>query len=456
VVFTPDGKTLISGSVDNSIRLWNLANGKEDLLVKGQHNWIVGLALSSKGKVLASTDFNGAAIHLWDVATHKELHKLVGHQNCVHGVAVSPDGKTVASASYDQTVRLREAATGKEIRQLTGHQGLVFSVAFSRDGKRIASGGSDNTVRLWAADTGKELHKLKGHTAPILWVTFSPDDRTIASVGQDGTVRLWEVLTARERCTLKGHQGWVRAAVFSSDGKLLASGGEDGTARLWETLTGKELHQLTGHEGVVWTVAFSPDNKTVASGDERLVHLWDVARFVEGGPRATALAAKELTSLWTALAAPDAEQAYQAVGKLVKAHRQSVAFLQKQKSLLRKEKPLVVDEKLVARYIAQLDDDAFIVRERAAAKLAQLGKAIKPILVKALDETTSAEVGNRLRGLLKPLEGMPADDIRAVRAVEVLEWIADEAARKALAKLAEEGGALLKQEAGRALKRLNP
>ena len=88
-------------------------------------------------------------LRLWDVATGKEIRSFAGHTGEVSSVAFSPDGRFALSGSWDHTVRLWDVATGKEIRTFAGHTGRVNSVAFSPDGRFALSGSDDHTVRLW-------------------------------------------------------------------------------------------------------------------------------------------------------------------------------------------------------------------------------------------------------------------------------------------------------------------
>ena len=216
VVFSPDGKTIASGSYDNTVKLWNLSG--------------------------------------------QELRTLVGHSGSVTSVVFSPDGKTIASSSWDHTVKLWNLS-GQELHTLKGHTDTVRSVEFSPDGKTIATASDDNTVKLWNL-SGQELHTLKGHSSSVWSVVFSPDGKTIASGSDDYTVKLWN-LSGQELHTLIGHRGSVRSVVFSPDGNSLASGSYDNTVRLWN-LSGQELHILKGNSGSVTSVVFSPDGKTIA------------------------------------------------------------------------------------------------------------------------------------------------------------------------------------------------
>ena len=277
VAFSPDGKTLASGSQDNTVKLWEVSTGKELRTFSGHQNWVLSVAFSPDGKTLASGSHDNT-VKLWEVSTGKELRTFSGHQNSVLSVAFSPDGKTLASGSQDNAVKLWEVSTGKELRTFSGHQDWVLSVAFSPDGKTLASGSQDNTVKLWEVSTGKELRPFSGHQDWVLSFAFSPDGKTLASGSHDNTIKLWEVSTGKELRTFSGHQNSVLSVAFSPDGKTLASGSQDNTVKLWEVSTGKELRTFSGHQNWVFNIAFSPDGKTLASGShDNTVKLWEVS-----------------------------------------------------------------------------------------------------------------------------------------------------------------------------------
>ena len=259
------------GQVDSRVMVGGV------MWTSNSHDGLV--AFSSDGGMLASGSVD-STIRLWDVSTGKMIRTLTGHTAPVDSVAFSPDGRMLASGSMDDTVKLWDVDTGKLIRTLLILRTLewVDSVAFSPDGLTLASGACDHTIKLWNVGTGKLIRTLTGHTGPILSVAFSPDGRMLASGSGDHTIKLWNVTTGKLIRTLTGHMDEVWSVAFSPNGRTLASGAGDETVKLWDVATGKSICTLEGHTGSVYSVAFSPDGQALASGSwDGTVLIWDMS-----------------------------------------------------------------------------------------------------------------------------------------------------------------------------------
>ena len=150
------------------------------LVLRGHIRLVSSVALSPNGNlVISGSDDN--TVRIWDVTSGEAIGQpLRGHDDSVSSVAFSPDGKLVASGSKDKTVRLWDAASGEAIGQpLRGHNSWVSSVAFSPDGKLVVSGSDDKTVRIWDVRSGEPVGEpFRGHDNLVKSVAFSPRWKT--------------------------------------------------------------------------------------------------------------------------------------------------------------------------------------------------------------------------------------------------------------------------------------
>jgi WD40 repeat protein len=292
VCFGPDGRTLASGSDDKSVKLWDVATGRNTTTLKEEDPYLWSCAaFSPDGKMLATGGwFN--KVKLWDVGTRKGKVLLDERKQCPETVAVfSPDGKTLASGGVcRREMKLFDVATGKAKAALVTWKGFnpegVLAIGFTPDSKTLVSVGRPDEVKLWDAVTGKNTATLKiasiAHSAAVsssgkLVATAVYVDLGDRYVAKD--IKVWAVATGKEQVTLQGHTLDVLSLAFDPEGKTLASGCEDGTIKLWDEASGKELATLKGHTDMVWSLAFSKDGKVLASGSaDKTIKLWEVPK----------------------------------------------------------------------------------------------------------------------------------------------------------------------------------
>jgi WD40 repeat protein len=283
VAFSPDGR-FVAGAGWPDARVWEVATGKQAFAIRGHTASPRAIVYSPDGKLII-TGSHDRTIRIWDAGTGQEIAKIEGHTESVLGLAFAPDGQTFASASGDLTARIWSVATRAEVRRIGPFADPAESVAFSRDGKTLVTTCQNSPCKAWDVETGKELFQLgdgkKEHTR---FAGFSPDGRLLASTHADQTLRLSDPATGKE--VRRWHAGSVRtsAVSFAPDGKTVATSGIwDCAIRRWDVATGKEYPVGDGHTGVVRVVAFTPEGATVVSvaDDHRLIY-WDAAT---GRPR---------------------------------------------------------------------------------------------------------------------------------------------------------------------------
>ncbi|KAJ6457822.1 WD40 repeat-like protein [Mycena vitilis] len=291
VAFSPDGKHVVSGSDDRSVRIWDAESGEQlGGPLEGHTSRVLSVAFSPDGKHVVSGS-DDRSVRIWDAESGEQLGgPLEGHTDGVWSVAFSPDGKHIVSGSSDRSVRIWDAESGEQLGDpLEGHTDWVRSVAFSTDGKHIVSGSSDRSIRIWDAESGEQLgDPLEGHTDGVRSVAFSPDGKHIVSGSSDRSVRIWDAESGEQLGgPLEGHTDWVMSVAFSPDGKHIVSGSGDRSVRIWDAESGEQLcDPLEGHTNWVLSVAFSPDGKHIVSGSgDRSVRIWDAESGEQlGGP----------------------------------------------------------------------------------------------------------------------------------------------------------------------------
>ncbi len=289
ITVTPDGKRIVSGSHDRTIRVWDMETGAAiGNTLEGHKGWVNAVAVTLDGKRIVSGS-DDHTIRVWDLETGAAIGKPIkGHKNVVTAVAVTPDGKRIVSGSRDNTIRVWDMETGAAIgNSIEGHEGWVNAVVVTPDGKRIVSGSSDHTIRVWDMETDAAIGKpIEGHEGVVYTVAVTQDGKRIVSGYGDNIIRVWDLETgAAIGKPIKGHKSRVATVAVTQDGKRIVSGAVDGTIRVWDMETGAAIGSLIkGHKSGVTAVAVTPDGKRIVSGsDDCTIRVWDIETGVAIG-----------------------------------------------------------------------------------------------------------------------------------------------------------------------------
>jgi RNA polymerase sigma factor (sigma-70 family) len=510
LAISADGKTLAAGHGNTNLRLIDLATGKDLVPTPGHQGWVGSVAVTADGRTVVTAG-GDETVRCWDPATGRELRRrtvpdegsptarVLSGGKCylttgrdkvfrIHDLetgkehatfrsqdlyrwALSPDRKTFASAGPGKAVQLTDTGTGQPRHTLADVD--AAGMAFTADGLRLVTWSPQKTVTVWDVATGKMLRQF-GAPAPDdgplaangplpYTAALSPDGKLIAlgfqavSAGHQ-VLPVVETTSGKEACHFPVAEDGVMRLEFSPDGKSLAwCGWRDGTVYLGEVATGGVRRRFVGHRGNVSSLAFSADGKTLVSGSEDTTAIvWDLTgRLAAGDQRAGPLSEAALNTAWDTLAKKDADAAYRSIQELAADPARAVPYLRE-----RLHPVAIAEAKRLARLIGELDNDAFEVREKAAAELEKLGGAALPALREALNGRPSPEARRRIEHLIEKQEprdwASSGERLRAWRALEVLERAGTPEARRMLQALADGApGASLTQDAKAVLSRLD-
>ncbi|QRW20296.1 Vegetative incompatibility protein HET-E-1 [Rhizoctonia solani] len=332
IAFSPDSTRLISGSIDNSVCMWEVQKQSGILIGRqqeGHSDWVRSVDFSPCGTYLASAS-DDSTVCIWNARSGRlEGNPQKGHKRRVLFIEFV-GGDRIISASADRTICVWESETGKvkdiihqsyssdedwrrerlpfavspdgskiaygsrrgiismrECEERTfefvplGNFWGVCSISFSPDGETLASGHASGSVALWDVGSGEPLFdpfaSPIGHSKCVYSVAISPNALYIVSGSQDNTIRLWDIqngLPINE--PFRGHTGTVNSVTFSPDCMLIASGSEDKCVRVWDVKSGQPIALFNGHIDMVCSVKFSPDGLQIASGSgDRSIRFWN-------------------------------------------------------------------------------------------------------------------------------------------------------------------------------------
>jgi len=203
------------------------------MVLKGHNDWIWGVAITPDGKTVVSGSADNT-LKVWDLETGHCRATFEGHTAGLWGLAVTPDGKSVVSGSYDQTLKVWDLETGGCRATFEGHTGPVRRVVITPDGKSAVSGSNDTTLKVWDLETGHCRATFEGHTNYVYAVAITPDGKTVVSGSRDNELKVWDLETGHCRATLEGHTSKVYGVAVTPDGKTVVSSSADNTLRVWD------------------------------------------------------------------------------------------------------------------------------------------------------------------------------------------------------------------------------
>ena len=234
LVFDPHEKYIATDSANSTIKIWEIASGKNVMTMsRKSKSSYMDIAYSPNGKYIASVS-RDTIVSIWDTKTGEIVKSLKG-KSAFSYVIFSPNCKLLATSSYDSAVRLWNVSSGDLVRTFGNCKGGINSISFSSDGTQIVAASMDNEMFVWDINMSKPLIEKKGRAESGYYASFSPNsnEELIASFSVDKTIRIWNSKTGKETLSLDCHSNSVHWVLLSQDCKYVICAFWDGSVRYW-------------------------------------------------------------------------------------------------------------------------------------------------------------------------------------------------------------------------------
>ncbi len=256
LAITPDGKLLISGSADNTVKLWSMPEGRLLTTLPVHPDNVSDLAVTPDSGMLVTAC--GDALRLWSLPEGRLLALMDEHTGAINTIAITPDGKTLISGGDDRTIRFWSLPEGRLLATLEGQMAPVQFLAIAPNGKTLLSGGKESQLRLWSLPERRLLRRLNGNYNAC---AILPDSRAMI-VHRSSDIELRSLEDGRLLSAIKADHG-VHSLAVSPDGKLLVAASRE-NVKLWSLPEGKLLRTAQPDSYNPLRFSFSPDSRTLA------------------------------------------------------------------------------------------------------------------------------------------------------------------------------------------------
>ncbi|KAI8517772.1 NACHT domain- and WD repeat-containing protein 1 [Branchiostoma belcheri] len=275
VCAAPNNELLVSGSLDNTLKVWNLETGRLVITMEEDHAHYRHRALLTttrdSRRVVSPA---GNVVNVWDIESGKLQFTLKGHEGAVSCLAVSLDNQYIITGAEDNSIKMWSTETGELRNTFSPHTGHLTCLKVTQNG-RIVSGSKDTTLSVIDMESGEVVHRLEGHSHPVYSLAITSDGKYGVS-GSDRVVKLWDLCEGREIRHMQGHYGIVDCVAVTSDNKVILSGARDEHLNVWDFGSGQLVQTLDGQAAKITAMEVTGHIVVTVSTDSYYTKVWDV------------------------------------------------------------------------------------------------------------------------------------------------------------------------------------
>jgi len=266
VVWTPEGRRLITGSATGEFTLWNGLAFNFETILQAHSGAVRSMVWSHNGDWMVTGD-HGGEIMYW-MPNMANMQKYRAHNEAIRDISFCRTDQKFATCSDDCTIKIWDFAMCNEETVLTGHGWDVRCLAWHPHNSLIVSGSKDNDIKIWDAKSAQRIATLHGHKNAVLDVEWNKNGNWLLTASRDQQIKLYDIRTMREIQTFKGHKREVCSLAWHPIHEdFFVSGGNDGVMNFWNCNDSLSMHEIPGaHENTVWSLAWHPNGHILASG----------------------------------------------------------------------------------------------------------------------------------------------------------------------------------------------
>ncbi|RUT09879.1 hypothetical protein DSM106972_003740 [Dulcicalothrix desertica PCC 7102] len=279
ITVTADGKRLISGSSDNTLKVWNLETGEVIFNLLGHTAPVTAVAVTFDGRRVISGSYD-KTLKVWDLETGEEKLTFDGHRSRISSIRISRKSQQVVSAEEDKIINVWNLENGEKQFNLNGHRSLVNTLAITSNDKLVISGSSDGIIKVWNLETGQVEFTFKRHNSEIRTLFISFDDKEVISASSNNNLRHWSLETGEQLFSSSKNNDWVSTVAITPNMSTVISGLLDNTLKIWDIETGKTIFSTSSHGGSINALVVTPDGKRfISASSDHTIKVWNLEIF---------------------------------------------------------------------------------------------------------------------------------------------------------------------------------